>query len=136
RNLLMHGEYPTAVVRIELDPADVDVNVHPTKAQVKFKNPQDVFRAVSSTIRSALEKAPWLPEKTAEPTVTAFKPKAEGGTTLSFTAPEFRQTQYSQKMFPLAMVREAIADSPKVSSAATPNQPATEFRWQDLQIIG
>jgi DNA mismatch repair protein MutL len=40
RNLLMHGEYPTVVARITLPPEDVDVNVHPTKSQVKFKDSQ------------------------------------------------------------------------------------------------
>lgn len=60
RHLLMHGEYPYVVCFLETDPSDIDVNIHPTKSQVKFLNPQEAFRAVQGAIRSVLEKAPWL----------------------------------------------------------------------------
>jgi DNA mismatch repair protein MutL len=62
RHLLMHGEYPIAVVWVETDPDAVDVNIHPTKSQVKFQTPSLAFRAVAGALRSTLEKAPWLPE--------------------------------------------------------------------------
>ena len=60
RNLLMHGTYPTSVVNLTCDPAEIDVNIHPAKSQVKFKEPADAFRAVARPLRMHLEKAPWL----------------------------------------------------------------------------
>ncbi len=60
RGLLMHGEYPIAVVRLRVPPGDVDVNIHPTKSAVKFRDSQAAFRAVNRTLRAALETAPWL----------------------------------------------------------------------------
>ncbi len=60
RNLLMHGEFPFVVSFIETDPSEIDVNIHPTKSQVKFLHPQDAFRAVQASIRDTLEKAPWI----------------------------------------------------------------------------
>ncbi len=60
RNLLMHGEFPIAVVWVETDPESVDVNIHPTKSQVKFADSSLAFRAVAASLREALEKAPWL----------------------------------------------------------------------------
>ena len=60
RNLLMHGTYPTVVVDLICDPSEIDVNIHPTKSQVKFKDPTDAFRAISRPLRTHLEKAPWL----------------------------------------------------------------------------
>lgn len=60
RSLLMHGEFPIAVVWVELDPAHVDVNIHPTKSQVKFQEPSLAFRAVAASLRNTLEVAPWL----------------------------------------------------------------------------
>lgn len=60
RTLLMHGTYPIAVLHLTCDPAEIDVNIHPTKSQVKFKSPTDAFRAVSRPLRKNLEKAPWL----------------------------------------------------------------------------
>ncbi|KHD87756.1 MAG: DNA mismatch repair protein MutL [Bdellovibrio sp. ArHS] len=61
RSLLMHGEYPIAVVWVETDPDCVDVNIHPTKSQVKFQEPSLAFRAVAAALRGTLEQAPWLP---------------------------------------------------------------------------
>ncbi|MFK8139287.1 MAG: DNA mismatch repair endonuclease MutL [Bdellovibrionales bacterium] len=59
-NTLMHGEYPSCAVWIECDPQDVDVNIHPTKSQVKFRDPRTAFRVVREAIRTAVAKAPWL----------------------------------------------------------------------------
>ena len=52
--LLMTGKHPIAVVNIEVAPADVDVNIHPTKSEVKFKDESAVFSAVQRAIRQAL----------------------------------------------------------------------------------
>jgi DNA mismatch repair protein MutL len=38
----------------------VDVNIHPTKAEVKFRDPERVFRVVTETLRSALDQTPFL----------------------------------------------------------------------------
>ena len=46
RGTLPTARFPAAVVRIEIDPALVDVNVHPTKAEVRFLRDWEVHRAV------------------------------------------------------------------------------------------
>jgi DNA mismatch repair protein MutL len=48
------GRYPLAVLNVELDPAEVDVNVHPTKAEVKFQDPRLIFKAVQRAVREAV----------------------------------------------------------------------------------
>ena len=60
RGLLMHGEFPVAAVRLLAPPDDLDVNIHPTKSQVKFRDSQPAFRAVNRALREGLERAPWL----------------------------------------------------------------------------
>jgi DNA mismatch repair protein MutL len=60
RNLLMQGEFPIVASFIETEPDQIDVNIHPSKSQVKFQSSQDAFRAVQASIRDVLEKAPWL----------------------------------------------------------------------------
>jgi len=52
--LLPTGRFPVAVIFLEIDPADVDVNVHPTKAEVRFREPNAIFSAVQRTVRRAL----------------------------------------------------------------------------------
>lgn len=54
RGMLMVGRFPLVVVFIELPPDQVDVNVHPTKAEVRFADREQVFSAVQRAIRRAL----------------------------------------------------------------------------------
>lgn len=49
--LLPVGRYPLAVILIKIDPAEVDVNVHPQKSQVRFVEERAVFRAVQKAVR-------------------------------------------------------------------------------------
>ena len=51
---LMVGRYPLAVLFLQLDPRDVDVNVHPAKAAVRFRQPDRVFATVQRAVRRAL----------------------------------------------------------------------------------
>ena len=52
--LLMVGRYPIAVLFLEMPPETVDVNVHPTKAEVRFRASDEVFRGVQRAARRAL----------------------------------------------------------------------------------
>jgi DNA mismatch repair protein MutL len=52
--LLPVGRYPIAVIFVTVDPADVDVNVHPQKTQVRFAQERRVFSAVQKAVRRAL----------------------------------------------------------------------------------
>jgi DNA mismatch repair protein MutL len=52
--LLMVGRFPVAIVLIELPPDSVDLNVHPAKAEVRFKDPQMVFTVVQRVLRGTL----------------------------------------------------------------------------------
>lgn len=52
--LIMTGRYPVAVLLIEMSPEQVDVNVHPTKAEVRFQHPDAVFSAIQRAVRRSL----------------------------------------------------------------------------------
>jgi len=52
--LLMVGRYPLAAMFLEIDAEEVDVNVHPAKAEVRFKNQDRVFSFVQRSVRRAL----------------------------------------------------------------------------------
>ena len=52
--LLMVGRYPLAVLFIEVPPEQVDVNVHPAKAEVRFREPDRIFSFVQRSVRKSL----------------------------------------------------------------------------------
>jgi DNA mismatch repair protein MutL len=64
--LLMSKRFPLAVVKVQLLPEDVDVNVHPAKTQVRFRDGDAVFRAVQRAVRRALLDQSPAPEVEAE----------------------------------------------------------------------
>jgi DNA mismatch repair protein MutL len=69
--LLPKGRNPLAVVMVHLPPADVDVNVHPAKAEVRFQNGEAVFRAVQRTVRRTLLRRAPVPSAQGAPSTWA-----------------------------------------------------------------
>ncbi len=62
RTLIPKGQFPLGVIFLELPPELVDVNVHPTKAEVRFQNPQPLCKAFTNAAQAALtriEKQRW-----------------------------------------------------------------------------
>lgn len=77
RTLVFPGRYPVVVLFLDLPAESVDVNVHPTKIQVKFRDAWHVREAVEAQIRLVLSGAPWLgnaPPASAPMPVPASRP--------------------------------------------------------------
>ncbi len=54
RTLTANNKYPFVVLNLEIPPHDVDVNVHPTKKEVRYKNPNQIFNFIFSAIQGGL----------------------------------------------------------------------------------
>lgn len=54
KSLIANGKYPFAVLNLEIPPADVDVNVHPTKKEVRYKNTNQIFNFIYTSIQAGL----------------------------------------------------------------------------------
>jgi len=80
---LMKGQYPVTFFFLEIDPASVDVNVHPAKREVRFRDPTGVREAIVQCIQQILEagRAAWQ-EK--------FRAPVSVPTVAGKTAPELR----------------------------------------------
>lgn len=132
RSLLMHGEYPTVVLDLKLPTDQVDVNIHPTKSQVKFLNPSQAFRTVHHALRSALEKAPWSVTEN-----QGYKPVVEKPSFMNDRPTEqfswqaqdssFQETHFRKKEFYPATSNENNHQSEIVVSHG---------QWSRLEVIG
>lgn len=59
---LMVGRYPVAVVNLEMDPLLVDVNVHPTKQEVRISKEAELGKIITATIRARLSEQNLIPD--------------------------------------------------------------------------
>lgn len=59
--LIPASEYPDYFIYITLDPSEIDVNIHPTKTEIKFENEQPIWQILSSAVREALGKSNSVP---------------------------------------------------------------------------
>lgn len=57
KNLIEKNKYPFVILNLELPSQDVDVNVHPTKKEVRYKNTNQIFSFIISAIKMALENS-------------------------------------------------------------------------------
>lgn len=80
------GRYPMAVLMITLAPEEMDVNVHPTKAEVRFRAPEAVFSAVQRAVRRAVVDQAPVPSMGGDP----YQNVEEGWRPAPSSAPERR----------------------------------------------
>ena len=102
RGLLMPVKSPVVFIFIEIDPADVDVNVHPTKIEVRFKDSNRVYGELLASLKETLFKSDLRPD------ADAGQAKPLGQT------PTNDQSKRTQSM------REALADFFKKAPAPQP----------------
>ena len=87
KGLLPIGKFGFIVLNLEMDPSKIDVNVHPTKLEIRFQEEQKVFKAVYHAIREGLLKGDLIKNSEkheehyepmgVEPIKSSFKPKIE-----------------------------------------------------------
>ncbi|GEM00839.1 DNA mismatch repair protein MutL [Halolactibacillus halophilus] len=79
--LLPIGRHPIVVIQIEMDPILVDVNVHPTKLDVRFSKEKELFTAIETAIKEAFKQERLIPDYTEK----KQKPKQDRSKQASFS---------------------------------------------------
>lgn len=106
KNTLLTGRFPACVIWLEIDPACVDVNVHPTKTEVKFRDERRVFDAVYHGTLACLQGEGFAPEVKLSPsTKAALAPKKD-----FFQSMSSQQFRDKQKTSTPSAVRAPVFD--------------------------
>ncbi|MCE9530799.1 MAG: DNA mismatch repair endonuclease MutL, partial [Planctomycetes bacterium] len=127
RGLLMVGRYPVGFLFLTLPPDQVDVNVHPTKTEVRFRDAHAMYHLVRAGVKHRLAEqnlVPRLqvpPEKEPEWTATTTPGESEPSI---FDAPPLRENELAP----------APWDRPKESPTTQPDPRPIEFKSRALQI--
>ncbi|MCP4355849.1 MAG: DNA mismatch repair endonuclease MutL [Proteobacteria bacterium] len=76
---MARNRYPICVLFIDVPPKSIDVNVHPAKAEIRFKNNRDVFSLIHNSVKKVLDShSRDTTQKATDDAVAYFKPEASG----------------------------------------------------------
>ena len=157
RNFLMKGRNPAGLIHLHLPPEDVDVNVHPTKQEIRLRDSQAIHQMISQAVEQAMQEhqkklqstlfraAPSQDQRPRqEPAPQPISSQSNSPTTtLPFTStpePFFRESPVSPAAASTLQTTEPIpaAFSPTTQPLSTTQQalPAAKVPGHGLKIIG
>jgi DNA mismatch repair protein MutL len=152
---LMKGQYPVTFLFLEMDPAAVDVNVHPAKREVRFREPDQVRAALADVVRKTLQgdRDRWSAQFRPRPAASAEHLAAELRNLPPAVTPPLIPTREQVALrqdwsdFPLLRPSPAMPAVPRPEPEHSPRGPLSRTpqdmtvdqsrqRQGDFQIVG
>lgn len=90
KSLIANGKYPFVVLNLEIPPSDVDVNVHPTKKEVRYKNTNQIFNFIYTSIQAGL--ANYVEKNTINPQQFTTNESFQQNNIIDFVQPKMEQS--------------------------------------------
>ncbi len=123
-NLIMTGKFPSCVLMISMNASDLDVNVHPTKAEVRFTNEKNVTDGIYFGIKNALMQSGLIYEFQIQ------RPKP----VTDWTAPIPEEPVYTQQKLPETFSAGKIFEEYASDAEAVPSFPARAGNQKEITI--
>jgi DNA mismatch repair protein MutL len=120
RGLLMTGRMPVAFIHLDIAPEDVDVNVHPTKVEVRFRDSQRVYSQLLSTLRQTFLKSDLH---------SRLQAAQEAATSSAPEAPSRPTERASRPLFLNELETHAGASHGRFDLTGTPSDRQTVASW-------
>jgi len=151
RGVIDRGRYPVVALFIQLPPGEVDVNVHPTKHEVRFRHQSAVHDTIQAALEHVLRSSPWLVGKTqaippeTAPTGQAYRERIAAAAQASLSMPAKPFSAPASPLYPLAGDKNTIAApiaevAPAIHEPSEPFQAAAEPTkrgyFSSLAVIG
>jgi len=142
---LMRGQFPVTFLFVDLNPREVDVNVHPAKREVRFRDPASVREAIVEAVQRTLEsgRVEWQRKFNAPAAPAAVLPlgpaatRPDGGTTSVSSQIVGRDSARLSNFAPLDQASRADSlNLPRPTDGNRPEPQIEPRRDQQFQIIG
>jgi DNA mismatch repair protein MutL len=127
-DLVPKGRFPLVALFLALDPKDVDVNVHPTKAEVRFRDGGAVKSLIIGAVRSALETAGQRTSSSlGASTAASFAARADGVRSWSAQPSAYRPSAAARGFAEAMQAPFAATSEPSVDAAPAAAPPPDEL---------
>lgn len=117
KNMLPNGKYPFVILNLEIPAEDIDINVHPTKKEVKYKNPNQIFNFIRASIDKSLSNIAIIQEKA--PEETDFNPEQLATSFEVFKQKTIDEQSAETKSLPQKKINNSFIKEPEIHTGAS-----------------